>query len=306
MIHTQSLDLNLLRTLAVLVQTRNVTVAANQLGVSQPAVSRALGRLREVLGDPLLIRANGSMELTHRARELAAPLQSWLSTAETLIRPQTVALEKITRHFRIATTEFGSTAIVGPALPRLAQAAPGVTLSIAGYSSEMRRRVITGEIDVILAGAPIDPHLLRQRHLFTETFCCIFRREHPILQEKDIKAGGPMSLSTYLAWSHIAFSGVGDHGDVIDHRLEALGVRRRCLMDTCYIQSAAINLDKLDAIITLPRRTGAHVAAREGLYLADAPAELGGLDYYAHWHERSQKDPILHWLVDELAAAAAA
>lgn len=285
--------------LGILLQTRSVSRAAERLGVSQPTVSRSLAQLRDLLADPLLVRSGGGMTLTQRGVELAKPLEEWLALTSTVLEPQVFAPADLDRTFRIATTDFGVLSVVSPALAAISAAAPLSRVEIAAFSGDMFKKLVAGELDVIITGFEPDLSVTHSRHLFRETQALVMRADHPLALRH---RGGLVPLEDYLAWPHIAMA-IGDPD--VDHVHQSLGERaaeRRVVARLPYFYAAPDLLGASDAILTIPRRAADRLAGTHGLACLDAPPEAAGFDYWALWHERSARDLAIGWLVDTFAA----
>lgn len=292
--HPATVDLNLLRILAVVLNRRNVTGAAEHLGMSQPAVSRSLARLRNLFGDPLLIRANGRMQLTHYAQCIAGPLSSWLEGVSSLVSVAPFAPETLTRRFRIASSDYGALAVTGPALPRLMAQAPHAGIDIVPLSRDSHRALAAGDIDLILTGGEGDPAQHHQRVLFEDDLVCLMAPDHPWLATP-AAARGRIDLKAYLDCDHIALA--HDGKDALD------AASRRVVMSLPYAFLAPAMLSG-DLLATVPRRLAEH-GDPSRWRIVDAPRELGRVTYRALWSERSRGDAALSWLIDLLADASA-
>lgn len=219
-------DLNSLVILGLLLRTKSVTRTAQQLGVSQPSVSRSLAQLRSLLGDPLLVRTAGGMELTRRAEELAPSLQDWLATTAGLLEPPRFDPATLDRRFRVASTDFGVAAVVAPTLPHIGRAAPLAAIDIVPLTGDMVARLTAGEIDLIISGLDPDPAQTYERFLFTETFSCVVDRHHKLAAHPTDRS---LSVEDFLSCPHISFV-VSDSGfDRIELRLGDLASRRRVI-----------------------------------------------------------------------------
>lgn len=296
----RSIDLNLLVVLAILLQTKSVTRTAQRLGLSQPSVSRSLGQLRELLSDPLLVRSNGGMELTRRAEELVEPLEGWMALTSRLLQPEDFDPKGLDRSFRVASTDFGVLSVISPALPLVARAAPGVAIEVSAFSGDMLRKLVSGELDLIVTGLTPDPSQTHMRYLFSETFSCVVRPGHRLVE----KRGAPfLPLDEYLAWPHIGIA-IGELD--FDHVQSCIGARateRNIIARTPYFYATPDLLGSYEAILTMPSRAAHKFAQQHGFVCIPAPEEVAGFDYWALWHERSARDPATLWLVDLLAQA---
>lgn len=166
-----NIDLNLLRTLHALFQTGSVTRTAQQLGVSQPAVSRALSQLRDAFGDPLLIKTNSGMAFTKRAEALRQPVEEWyVATRQVLRTDANFEPAAFSGRFSIATTDFGVLAVVMPAMQRIMAEAPGLELDLVPLQPDSAAQLATGRADLVVTGFDPEDHRSFSRHLFTETY----------------------------------------------------------------------------------------------------------------------------------------
>lgn len=301
-IRPSGIDLNLLPVLFVLLQTRSVTGAARKLGISQPAVSRSLAQLREAFQDPLMIRTNRGMELTHRGEELIAPIQDWLTTTTSLFTTKTFDPQTLDRKFRIASTDFGVLSVIAPALPAFRAQAPRAAMDIVPFSDTMIAKLSSGELDLIVTGMEPDLSATYGHHLFTAHCSCVTRAGHPALDGE----AGPMSIERFLQWPHISVM-VGETSiDRVNLLLGEAAARRRIPVSLPYFHVAPHLLGTSDAILTLPDRLARTFEGDARFAVVPAPAEIASFDYWVLWHERSRRDPATMWVVDLLADACAA
>ncbi|HUD92028.1 LysR family transcriptional regulator [Sphingobium sp.] len=296
-------DLNLLMTLSVLLQTRSVSRTAQRLGLSQPTVSRSLGQLRQMMADPLLVRSGSGMTVTRRALELAEPLENWLAMSSALLMPDRFDPRELTRAFHISSTDFGVLSVLTPALPQIKAAAPGCSIEISAFSHDMFKRLMTGELDLIISGLEPDLSLAHARYLFSETQSCVMSAAHPLAHRP---AGDPMSIDDYLAWPHVAIAIGEQEFDHVDASLADRASQRSIMARLPYFYAAPDLLGSSRAILTLPTRAAHRLAASHGLACFSAPMEIKGFDYWLLWHERSARDPAILWLIDELSLAQSA
>lgn len=268
--------------------------------MSQPTVSRALNQMRQLLADPLLVRSAGKLFPTERAASLIGPLEEWLALTSRVLIPGEFSPSTLDRQFTIATTDYGVLSVLSPVLPRLHWAAPGCRIEVSRYSSDMLRRLATGELDVIVYGFPPDLSVVHARHLFRETQSVIVRRGHPIVTACD----GTRYLDEYLAWPHVALSVGPDAYDHVDTCLGERKAERRVSVRLPYFHAAPDLIGGSDAILTLPTRAATRFAQLHDFVLLPAPPPVAGFDYWAIWHERSTRDPAILWLIDMLSDTA--
>lgn len=288
-------------TLSILLQTRSVSRAAQRLGLSQPTVSRALGQLRQLLSDPLLVRSGGGMTLTQRGAELSSPLEAWLAMSSTLLKPAAFDPAALDRNFRVATTDYGVLSVVSPALPAIGAAAPDCRIDVSAFSGDMFKKLVSGELDLIIYGFEPDLSITHARRLFRESQSLIVRPDHPLARRG---SNAPIALDDYLAWPHVAIT-IGDLD--VDHVQSCLGDRaaeRQITTRLPYFYAAPELIGATDTILTMPTRAARYFARSHGFTCLTAPMEVKGFDYWVLWHERSARDPATLWLVERFAAAA--
>ena len=292
------IDLNLLAHLAVLLQTRSVTQAAQRFGISQPAMSRSLARLRRLLGDPLLVRTRNGMLPTKRAEEMAEPLQHWLAEASLIVLPPGLEPRRLIRRFRIAASDHGVHSLVAPALGAIREAAPAVAIDLIPDSGDARATLAAGEADLVLTSLRPDRHLVHDRLLLSEAFVCVARVGHPLLRRA---AAGRLGLDDLMQWPHVGLSAGEQRADPVSRLLAARGLERRIVATLPYFGAAAPLLAGTDALALLPAGAARQCAFDPRLEAVPAPAELGRFEQWALWHNRTHRDPAIHWLVDQLA-----
>lgn len=296
-------DLNLLKNLAMLLHTKSVTTAARKLHMSQPAMSRSLAELRQLFGDPLLVRTRGGMLLTRRAEELMGPVQRWLHEASRLASPPVIDLSTLQRRFRIITADYGLLSVLRPVMPAIMAAAPGVSLDIQPHIGDVVTRLAAGEVDLVLSGIEPDRTLVHERHLFREQLVCLARPDHPLAARS---GDAPATLAEILAWPHVSISMDDEMGDPVSVALATRGFTRRVVATTPYFAGAQTLLRETDMILTLPASVARDPGVNGGLRMIAAPPELGHFDYWLMWHTRGHGDPAIRWLIELITRQAQA
>lgn len=292
-----NIDLNLLLTLAILLQTRSVSATARRIGTSQPTVSRSLARLRDMFADPLLIRTNTGMELTRRAEDLVAPLQAWLASTDSLFASNVFDPATVARRFRIASTDFGVTSVISPALARFHAQAPHSAIDVVAFSDGMLARLTSGELDLVISGLDPDNSLIYSQRLFTMPAVCVMRAGHPLAAQTTDR----ISIDQFLEWPHVSVL-VGENGfDKIGALLGEHARRRRIVATTPYFGVAHTMVMASDVLLVLPGPAGATLLHNDRFAIRSAPEAIPPMDYWISWHERSRRDPATMWLVDRLA-----
>ncbi|QSR20371.1 LysR family transcriptional regulator [Novosphingobium sp. KA1] len=291
----RSLDLNLLKALDALIETRSVTRAAERLGLTQPAVSGMLTRLREAFQDPLFIRAQRGMLPTPRAEALAGRLKAALREIEVLLQPDVFDPASAEMTISIAATDYAQRVVILPFLTALRRIAPGVRVSIrpvdmAAMATDMEQ----GHLDFALITPEMAPEHLRARRLFEERYVCVMRQGHPA-------ARAPLDLDAFCALDHALMShdGTQFHG-ATDRALDALARRRRVVLSAPNFSFVLDLIRNSDTCSLLPERL---VRGLESLCLRDPPLEVPGFSKILVWHERSHHAPAMAWLRERLATS---
>lgn len=291
--HLGGVDLNLLLVLDVLLEERSVTRAAARLDRTQPAVSRSLARLRELLDDPLFVRDRSGLTPTPRAQALAGPLRAALLELEgRVLQARPFDPGSADRTFTLAGADYGEWLLVGPLVTRLARVAPRIR--VEAHRVPALRDTLDHDIGVgVVSSSGLGS--VRTRPLVTDGFVCLVRRDHP-------RVGQHLDLRTYLDLDHILISPRGTGGGIVDDRLEAAGERRRIAVRLATFLVAPAVVAGTDLLCTLPRRL-AHAAVRSlPVRMVEPPIELPPFTLSAVWHERWQHDPGHAWLREQLAA----
>lgn len=293
------LDLNLLVVLRAVLQTRNVTLAAQKLNMSQPAVSRAIGRLRHVFADQLFIKGARGVLATPRAEALADSISKLLDDVDDLLGAREFSAKTSDRIFRIATTDYGAIALLPPLAAVLAAKAPNAGIEVLPFSQEAFRRASYGDVDIVLYSDDPVPDDLQRESLFEETYLSFIRRGHP-LQDRIQK--GRLKLDAFLDYPHILVSVFGGRTSQMDDRLAALGRSRQIAMWLPYFATAAVVASKTDFVLTFPERAARELASAHRLISFRPPLEIEGFGYQMLWHARTQADAGSLWLREQLIA----
>lgn len=291
-------DLTLLAHLDALLQESNVTAAARRLGLSTPAMSHALARLRERLGDPLLVRSGRSMVLTPRAQALKPRVQAALEQAREAMAPERpFVVEEVARTFVLCATDYVTT-VLGPALDQELRArAPGLCLRVAPNALHDAESLRDGSADLAVGiYGPLPPEL-RCRTLLTDRFVCVVREGHPRLQ-------GPLTLAQFVAEPHLQVAPRAQPGGYLDDTLRALGLSRQVALAVPSFLGALYLASQSDHLLTVSERVAERLAPTFGLRLLEPPLELRPYALSLLWHPRSDADPAHRFLREALLRAA--
>lgn len=296
----KGVDLNLLRSLDVLIEEANVTHAAARLGVTQPGLSAQLARLRAIFDDPLLVPSEKGRGMlpTSRALELREPLHAALKDLEAIVRtPAQFAPQTDVRTFAIAASD-NAVVILGLSLiEHLRQTAgPCVRLSFANGGIDVATQLERGEIDLLIGSDRMVPPAMKTRKLLEENYVMVQRKGHP-------RGRAPLDLDQYCELEHVLVStSGGSFRGFIDEQLEKLGYGRNVALSVHQFVMAPMIVASTDFVSTLPRRFATRFADRLDLF--DLPFSAQGFNLFAAWHPRTHADPALTWLRNQLAEIA--
>jgi DNA-binding transcriptional LysR family regulator len=285
-----SVDLNLLVALDALISEAHVGRAARRIGLSQPATSHALNRLRELLGDPLLVRVGSRMELTPRAIGLRDSLGETLRRVQTLLVPDSFDPATSRRRFAVMMPDHIAHLVVPALVQRVHSAAPGVRLDFLPWQSPASMKVERfRSIDLLISCTENEIPGFQRETLFTDTEVTVARRGHPA-------ASRLRSLKTFLDSSHVAVVGKGLEEDPVDHWLRQEGwVRHVVLRVPSYLQ-ALQTVAHSDLIAFVPRRLAESLARPSSLLVLTPPIDPGAYQEYLFHPLRAAQDPAAAWL----------
>jgi DNA-binding transcriptional LysR family regulator len=296
----RAVDLNLLKAFDALMAERAVTRAAARIGLSQPAMSHALSRLRALFNDDLFVRTATSMEPTARAREIAALVAAAIEQIEAALRlgagfdPATS-----TAIFTAGMAEYAEIALVGPLARAFAREAPGATLRLLPASGrEVAEQLDRGAIDVAIAHLRNPPSHIEATVLLDDPFVVVARADHPA-------ASRPMSLETYAAQNHVLVSPRGATTGALDRILVDFGLKRRIALLVATYLAVPAALAWSDLVATVPRRVAERMAATAAVAITPLPIDFAVTVSLA-WHRRATGDPAQSWFRSLLTHAAAA
>ncbi len=291
----RTMDLNLLRTLDVLLQEGSVTGAAQKLGTSPPAVSRSLAKLRRLTGDPLLVRAGQGLVPTPRARELRETLPALLDQADQILRPgREFHPGALDRTFTLQVSELFLTSLAAPLLETLRSEAPGIDVVFRPEALEGTAALRDGVVDVEVGVlSHLDPET-RHRSLVTMTLLGVARETNPLFD-------GPIDAERFAAADHVGSSRQGKWRGPIDDALAALGLHRRVAVVVPSHTSAMLLARSTDLIALTAPAWAAPVTTELGLRTFPIPLELPAMSIGMAWHPRNDADPAHRWFRELLA-----
>jgi DNA-binding transcriptional LysR family regulator len=285
----EKIDLNLLPLLDAILTSESVGKAAQIVGLSKPAASHALSRLRAQVGDPILVRAGQKWILTERAATLAPRVRTTLMEARSILSSTRPFDPKdLRREFRIHATDQ-ILSLVGLEIGHaVSPDAPNVGLRFLPLEAEEANALRT-DVDLSMGVFHDLPPELRTQKLFDDEFACVVRVGHP-------KVKGKLSLETYLSLRHVVNAPRGRPGSVVDEALAQRGLARRAVRWVPYSSSAIEFVAESDCAATLSARFARKLAKRFALQVLPPPFELPSCAASQVWHSRLDADPAHSWL----------
>lgn len=291
-------DLNLLPIAFALYDELSVSRAAQVLGMSQPAVSMALRRMRAIFNDPLFIRARSGVIPTPRAhalvqatRHLVERLQEGLLTEE----PFDPALS--TRTISIALSDVGEMVFLPKLLERFRERAPRCAIrSVSMPPAHLVHGLEKGEIDLAVGYFPdLKKHNFLEQRLFTHHFACLMRAGHP-------RRARRLALEDFLAMEHAVVHAEGRSQEIFERFLERKRIRRKVLLHTPHFLSIPIIIARSDLVATVPHALAIYFTRMSrDLAFAMPPFDIAGFDVKQHWHGRFHNDSRNRWLREQVA-----
>jgi len=298
------IDIHLLRVLYLVLTERSVSRAADRLGITQPAVSSSLKRLRDLTGDELLVRTRAGMTPTVRATRLIDPVREVLSGIDRLL-DQVDDFDPATtrRAFGIGAPDYFDALFLSNLGATIMREAPHARLNVRALSLDIdfERLLEEGELDVVIGNWPHPPPYLRTLPLFDDEVVCLLAQTHPLARKDAISA------EDYLAARHLAPTPyAGGVRGAIDEHLHRLGLRRDIRMALPYFHVAPYVVAQTDLLFTTGRRFAAPFARILPLRVLNAPLDFPPLGFYQLWHERTHASSACRWLRSKITALARA
>ena len=303
----RTLDLNLLRVFDEVMSERSLTKAANKLALTQPAVSNALRRLREALGDELLRRSGHGLEPTPRALALWPTVQQALRQLQETLAPGSFVPAQANTTFVLAMADATAAELIPGLIRVIDQEAPGVTIRVVPLTTRDPRRLLSEEtadmaigyfpavIAALTAQAQAGESVsFEHRRLYLSKYVCVMRRDHPLAQEE-------LTLDRYCAARHLLVSFSGRPYGFIDQALGALGRQRHIVLTVNQFFTAGRVVATSDLLTVLPRHFVSVTGIADQLVLRELPFEVPAVHVDALWHRRMQHHAAHTWLREVLA-----
>jgi DNA-binding transcriptional LysR family regulator len=298
----QSFDLNLLKVLDALLRDASTTKAGERIGLSQPAVSAALARLRAAFGDPLLVRDGQALRPTEYALSLVTPLQHLLEDTSQLLARPAFDPSTATDLFRISAADFFTEMLLPDLSARLERDAPSVTLRYTdAISAKTTDDIREGRLDLMILPVQTLPPWLDYEPLFRADFCIVARHGHPELTRHGVTPDLPMQMELYSKLRHAAFRVIEDQPEVEDRFLAKMGYTLQIALSVPSFTAVWRAVAATDLVGMIPRRLAERVAGQAGLTVYPMPFELPRAELCQAWHRRNSTARGLVWLRAQVA-----
>jgi DNA-binding transcriptional LysR family regulator len=291
------IDLNLLVALEALLDEKSVTRAAHRLGMSQPAASRALGRLRALFSDALLVDGSGGYVLSSRAEEVRPVLRRILAGVGELLEADSFDPATATGRIRLLMPDLQAVALAPQLLARLAREAPSLDLDIVAPGTNGIEVLEHGVADAIVGLIDQAPAGIHRRRLYDEVLVTLMRAHHPALK-------GKFTLDRFLTLEHIVVSVTGTGPAPVDEVLARMGRTRRVKLRVPNFFAAIEIAARSDLIMTLPSSLARAAANMRRFVSLPPPLDLGSFTMSLVWHARQQDAPRHKWLRRAIVTAA--
>jgi DNA-binding transcriptional LysR family regulator len=312
-VNFRTLDLNLLRVFDEIMAERNLTRAAGKLAMSQPAVSNALKRLRDALGDELVVRSGHGVVPTPAAQQWWPAVRDALEQLRAAFAPGEFNPRESHNSFTVAMADATAALLVPPLVATLEREAPGVSLRVLPLNTRDPRHLLaTQDIDLAIGYFPaalaaigsLENHndaesTYRSEQLYSSDYICVMHRHHPLCNEE-------LTLDTYCAARHLLVSFSGRPYGFIDEALAALNRRRRVVLTVNQFFTAGIVVVNSDLLTVVPRHFVASTGMGNWVTLKRLPFALPRVNVDSLWYQRRESRPGHAWLREAIRGAATA
>jgi len=297
-----TLDLNLLRVFDAVMTEQNLTRAANRLAMTQPAVSNAVKRLRDALGDELLIRTAHGVKPTARAESLWPAVRRALADLEEAVAPRSFELAKANATFRMAMADATAALLLPPLVRLIESEAPGIDIRMVPLTTrEPRPMLLRGDIDIAigffpgvvaqLQGSTETP--VRHERLYAGHYVCVMRKNHPLADKE-------LTLDRYCDANHLLVSFSGRARGLVDDSLVAMNRERRILLTVNQFFTAGQVVAASDLLMVIPYHLIDATGMSDQLIQKELPFSLPEVHIDMLWHERDARSPGHRWLREQL------
>jgi DNA-binding transcriptional LysR family regulator len=299
-VHLSQVDLNLFVVLEAIYREGNITRAGQQMNLTQPAISHALKRLRDLLQDPLFVRQGPHMVPTPFTRNMIEQVRQALQILEVnLSQSRNFVPEHTRRNFHLSLWEYAEALILPPLLRRLTHAAPGMSITTSRVKRrDLETELASGSVDLAIDIPMTMSDRTRHKWLLNEPFVVIARQGHPAIVDK-------LDLDTYLGQRHIQVSSRRHGPSQIDIELSRRGLRRHVFLRSQHNYTACMVVSMTDMLLTLAERHAQLLNPGLMNQVHPFPLQAPRLEAHLYWHESVENDPANRWLREEIEKALA-
>lgn len=285
------IDLNQLVLFHQLMVHRRVSKVAEILGITQPAVSNSLAKLRRQFDDELFLRTSGGMVPTPFAEQLAEPIGYALGMIHSGLNQQSrFEPASVKRSLTIGMTDIGEIVFLPALVERLSREAPGISLNtLRNTAGNLREDMESGRVDLAIGLLPQLKANFFQRQLFRQRYVCLFRSGHALDRRK-------LSLADFTAADHLSVVSAGTGHHIVDDLLRKAGIERQVRLTVPHFVGVGHILQRTDLVATVPERLAAHLAEPFGLVYRPHPAKLPDIGINVFWHAKLHRSPANQWL----------
>jgi len=296
MMQLNQIDLNLLVVLDAICSEGGITPAAKKLHLTQPTISHALGRLRDLFGDPLFVRDGQKLSPTPLARSLVEPLRRSLHGLESTLN-QLKRFDPATsvHHFTVGLRDISEAIVLPPLVERVTRSAPGVAIGVGpvdrrNLEADLKAGTLDVAVDIVV---PISDHV-RRRRVISDRLVVVMRKRHPLARKK-------IDLDTYIALEHVVASSRPRGHGLEDLELARLGLKRRVRLRCHHYYAACAVVDRTDLVVTMPERYARTLNEWFKHRIVELPFDAPRLDMYLYWHTTAEDDSANRWLRSQFA-----
>ncbi|WP_444921777.1 LysR family transcriptional regulator [Microbulbifer sp. CnH-101-G] len=299
MSNISDIELNQLRLLQIIFETRNLTRAGERAGLTQSAVSHTLKKLRHSLNDSLVIRQGNQLVLTPRAERLQVALNRWLHDFErNILNQEAFDPESTQRTFYIATSDLVEQSIAPPLIALLQREAPRIQVIFIKIDKlGIANQIESGESDLSISTVESNHPSLMVKTLYRDDFTSVVRTDHPFLKSKK-------DVHNFCNYPHILAGTGRDNRGMVDEALEKIGLSRNVQFKVANFSSAPYIVERSDAILTAPRKFIQSITSKFNIKLFTPPISLPHYSMKVYWNLRNKDDQANKWLRDKIAEAA--
>jgi DNA-binding transcriptional LysR family regulator len=288
----RKVDLNLLVVFDTLLRTQSVSRAAEALGMSQPAASFALNKLRTLFGDPLFIRSSRGIQPTPRAGQLAGSLQAVLDQIKNDLLQQTDFDPTTTqRTFTFNMADVGELVFLPTIRAHLEATAPGANIKTVSTPPALLEAALqSGEVDLAVGYFPhLQGAAIYQQRLFSHSFVCILHKDHPVI-------GDQITKKQFLEAQHAVVQQEGKSHELFEQALADQKLTRRVVLSIPHFLAIPLIIAESDLIVTIPYAVGMSFAKMANLKMLRPPIRVPRADVKQHWHARFHHDQVNRWI----------